>query len=51
MRYLVFLIVISAFMVWFGVNFRQVMPRAAKASLALGGILIVFILIGILRLA
>lgn len=50
MRTLIFLIVISAFMIWFGINFRQVQYRLAMASLVIGCLLAVFVLIGILRL-
>ncbi|MDH5445193.1 MAG: hypothetical protein OEY52_06510 [Gammaproteobacteria bacterium] len=50
MRNLIFLIVISAFMIWFGINFKQTTPRAARLSLIGGGILALFILIGFFRL-
>ncbi len=50
MRTLIFLIVMSAFMIWFGINFRQVYSRLATASLVIGGLLAVLTLLGILRL-
>ena len=51
MRILIFLIIISAFLIWFGVNFRQAMPRVAKLCLGIGVVLAGFVLIGVLRLA
>lgn len=50
MRSLVFLIVISAFLLWFGLSFQRTKGRLAKASLAIGIILAIFIIIGVLRL-
>lgn len=50
MRTLIFLIVISAFMIWFGINFRQVKYRLAMASLVIGCLLAVLTLVGVLRL-
>ena len=50
MRTLIFLIVISAFMIWFGINFRQVKYRLAMTSLVIGGLLALLVLVGVLRL-
>lgn len=51
MRTLILLIVISAFLLWFGVNYRQVNRKYATISLFIGGSLAVLALIGLLRLA
>lgn len=50
MRTLIFLVVISAFLIWFGVNFRQTKYRLAMTSLAIGGLLALLVVAGVLRL-
>ena len=50
MRTLIFLIVISAFMIWFGINFRRVYYRLAVTSLIVGSLLALLTLVGVLRL-
>lgn len=50
MRTLIFIIVISAFLIWFGVNFRQTKYRLAMTSLIIGSLLALLALVGVLRL-
>jgi len=50
MRTLIFLIVISAFLIWFGVNFRQARGKVATISLMIGSALAILALLGFLRL-
>lgn len=50
MRTLILLIVISAFLLWFGVNYRRVNHKYANISLLIGGSLAVLALLGLLRL-
>jgi len=46
MSILIFLIIISAFMLWFGINFRQTRGKYAWWSLVIGTILAIFVLLG-----
>jgi len=50
MRTLIFLIVISAFLLWFGINFRQANHKLANISLTIGGVLALLVLLGFFRL-
>lgn len=50
MRTLILLIVISAFLIWFGVNFRQANRKYAYISLTLGTFLAILALLGMLGL-
>ena len=49
MRILIFLIVISAFLLWFGINFRQTRGKYAWWSLIIGALLAILVLLGFLR--
>jgi len=50
MRTLIFIIVISAFLIWFGVNFRQSKGKIAYLALYLGSALAILALLGFMRL-
>lgn len=50
MRTLILLIVISAFLLWFGFNYRQVNRKYANISLIIGWILAALVLIGLIQL-